>query len=109
VVFFIPWRIPWNVVCCETALRLELGGEFNRSVQQLLVLLDEEVAHDDVTDMVYGGAEGRTVGALEERAKCVGHLSGAGKEELDWYPADCGSPWRDRDGATPQSCGGVEA
>jgi hypothetical protein len=34
---------------------------------------------------------------------------GAGTEEQDRHPADCGSPWRDRAGATPQSCGGVEA
>src|SRR5215468_11259659 len=34
-----------------------LPGEFNRSAQHLL---DEEVAHGDVTDMVHGGAEVRT-------------------------------------------------
>ncbi len=29
------------------------------------------------------GAEGRTLGALEERAKCCGHLAGAGTEDQD--------------------------
>src|SRR5215470_14348481 len=86
-----------------------LGGGFNWSAQHLLILLDEEVANGDVTDIVHGEAEGRTLGALEERTKCVGHLPGAGKEEQDRRPADCSSPWRDRAGATPQSCGSVEA
>ena len=27
--------------------------------------------------------EGRAMGAMEERAKCCGHLAGAGKEEQD--------------------------
>ena len=31
--------------------------------------------HGDVTDSVHGSAEGRAVGAMEERAKCCGHLS----------------------------------
>src|SRR6266436_3869084 len=84
-------------------------GEFNRSVQHLLILLDEEVADGDVTDIVHGEAEGRTLGALEERTKCVSHLPGAGKEEQDRRPADRGSQWRDRSGAASQSCGGVEA
>jgi hypothetical protein len=49
-------------------------GGFNRSVQQLLILLDEEVVHGDVTDMVHGEAEGRTVGTLEEPAgRCPMH------------------------------------
>ena len=30
-----------------------------------------------------GSAEGRAVGAMEERAKCCGHLAGTGKEEQD--------------------------
>ena len=34
------------------------GGEFNRSVQHLLILLDKEVADGDVTDIVHGEAEG---------------------------------------------------
>src|ERR1700722_12756166 len=84
-------------------------GGFNWSSQHLLILLDEEVAHVDVPDIVHGEAEGRIVGALEERAKCVGHLPGAGKKEQVRRPADCCCPWRDRAGATPQSCGGVEA
>ena len=33
----------------------------------------------DVTDFVHSSAEGRAVGAMEERAKCCGHLTGAGK------------------------------
>src|SRR5262245_8970393 len=85
------------------------GGGFNWSAQHLLILLDEEVADGDVTDIVYGEAEGRTLGALEERTKCVSHLPGAGKEEQDRRPADRGSQWRDRSGAASQSCGGVEA
>src|SRR5215468_10756644 len=84
-------------------------GGFNWSAQHLLILLDEEVANGDVTDIVHGEAEGRTLGALEERTKCVGHLPGAGKEEQDRRPADRGSQWRDRSGAASQSCGGVEA
>src|SRR5262245_6144034 len=85
------------------------GGGFNWSAQHLLILLDEEVANGDVTDIVHGEAEGRTLGALEERTKCVGHLPGAGKEEQDRRPADRGSQWRDRSGAASQGCGGVEA
>src|SRR5262245_29809571 len=84
-------------------------GGFNWSAQHLLILLDEEVADGDVTDIVYGEAEGRTLGALEERTKCVRHLPGAGKEKQDRRPADRGSQWRDRSGAASQSCGGVEA
>src|SRR5262245_17193294 len=91
------------------ALRPVFGGGFNWSAQHLLILLDEEVAEGDVTDIVYGEAEGRTLGALEERTKCVRHLPGAGKEEQDRRPADRGSQWRDRSGAASQSCGGVKA
>jgi hypothetical protein len=50
----------------------------------LLILRGEEVCHGDVTDLVHGSAEGRAVGAMEERAKRRGHLAGAGKEEQDW-------------------------
>src|SRR6476619_2886737 len=63
----------------------------------------------DITDIVHGEAEGRTLGALEERTKCVSHLPGAGKEEQDRRPADRGSQWRDRSAAASQSYGGVEA
>ena len=101
---------------CEAMTRLRpthdarsVPGEFNRSVQHLLILLDGEVSHADVTDIVHLEAEGRTVGAVEERTKRVGHLPGAGKEEQDRRPADRGSPWRYGAGATSQSCGGVEA
>src|SRR5262245_36227940 len=89
-------------------MRISPGG-FNWSAQHLLILLDEEVATGDVTDIVHGEAEGRTLGALEERTKGVGHLPGAGKEEQDRRPADRGSQWRDRSGAASQGCGGVEA
>src|SRR5262245_28257303 len=92
-----------------SALRQLPGGGFNWSAQHLPILLDEEVADGDVTDIVHGEAEGRTLGALEERTKCVSHLPGAGKEEQDRRPADRGSQWRDRSGAASQSCGGVEA
>src|SRR6516165_8718544 len=47
------------------------------------LLRGEEVRDGDVTDLVHGSAEGRAVGAMEARAKCCGHLSGAGKEEQD--------------------------
>src|SRR4029077_16728962 len=58
-------------------------GGFNRSAKHLLIVRGEEVCHGDVTDLVHGSAEGRAVGAMEERAKCCGHLAGAGKEEQD--------------------------
>src|SRR5262245_23608666 len=61
-----------------------LGGGFNRSAQHLLILRGEEVCHGDVADLVHGSAEGRAVGAMEEWAKCCGHLAGVGKEEQDW-------------------------
>src|SRR5215475_11038786 len=84
-------------------------GGFNWSAQHLLISLDEEVADGDVTDIVHGEAKGRTLGALEERTKCVSHLPGAGKEKQDRRPADRGAQWRDRFGAASQGCGGVEA
>src|SRR4051795_11777962 len=84
-------------------------GEFNGSAQHLLILLDGEVSHANVTDIIHLEAEDRTVGAVEERTKRVGHLPGAGKEEQDRRPADRGSPWRCGAGATSQSCCGVEA
>src|SRR6516225_3084966 len=102
-------RLGKSVIAVMSAARPLFPGEFNRSVQHLLILLDEEVADGDVTDIVHGEAEGRTLGALEERTKCVSHLPGAGKEEQNWRPADRGSQWRDRSGAASQSCGGVEA
>ena len=57
-----------------------LGGEFNWSAQHLLILRGEEVRHGDVTGLVHGSAEGRAVGAMEERTKCCGDLSGAEKK-----------------------------
>jgi transposase, IS30 family len=39
------------------------------------------VSHVDVTDIVYVAAEGRSVGALEERSERSGYLTGVGKEE----------------------------
>jgi len=46
-------------------------GEFNRSVQHLLILLGEEVHHGDVTDSVHGYP-------FEDaaNAKIVAHLGG---------------------------------
>ena len=70
----------------ESALRRYFwnwGADFNRSAQHLLILRGEEVCHGDVADLVHGSAESRAVGAMEERAKCCGHLAGAGKEEQD--------------------------
>src|SRR3982074_2907985 len=78
-------------------------GGFNGSAQHLLILLDQEVAHGDITDMVHGDAEGRAVGALEERVKCCSDLPGPGSEEQDWRSANCDAPWRNRAGAPPES------
>src|SRR5215475_12449636 len=94
---------------CHYQTRQFLTGGFNWSTQHLLISLDEEVADGDVTDIVHGEAKGRTLGALEERTKCVSHLPGAGKEKQDRRPADRGAQWRDRSGAASQGCGGVEA
>ena len=33
------------------------------------------MCHGDVTDLVHGSAEGGAVGAMEERAKCCGHVA----------------------------------
>ena len=63
--------------------RSEMFRRINRSAQHLLILRGEEVCHGDITDLVHGSAEGRAVGAMEKRAKCCGHLAGAGKEEQD--------------------------
>jgi acyl-CoA dehydrogenase len=86
----------------------EVGG-FNGSAQHLLILLDQEVAHGDITDMVHGDAEGRAVGALEERVKCCSDLPGTGSEEQDWRSANCDAPWRNRAGAPPESFGSAKA
>src|ERR1700733_846461 len=51
-------------------------GGFNRSAQHLLILRGEGGCHGDITDFVHGSAEGRAVGAMEERAECCGHLAG---------------------------------
>jgi hypothetical protein len=59
------------------------AGGFNWSAQHLPILRGKEMFHGDVTDLIHGSAEGRAVGAMEERAKCCGHLAGAGKEEQD--------------------------
>src|SRR5262245_45790489 len=101
----------WVKICRLgiSAARLLYPGGFNWSAQHLLISLDEEVADGDVTDIVHGEAKGRTLGALEERTKCVSHLPGAGKEKQDRRPADRGAQWRDRSGAASQGCGGVEA
>src|SRR5580693_9062507 len=74
---------PFWVVRGAARSCLGLRGGFNRSAQHLLILRGEEVCHGDVADLVHGSAEGRAVGAMEERAKCCGHLAGAGKEEQD--------------------------
>src|SRR3979490_2299091 len=86
-----------------------LGGEFNGSAQHLLIFLDQEVAHGDITDMVHGDAESRAVGALEERVKCCGDLPGTGSKEQDWRCANCDAPWRNRAGAPPESFGSAKA
>src|ERR1700735_1276818 len=53
------------------------------TLSNLTNLRDQEVCHGDVADSVHGSAEGRAMGAMEERAKYCGNLSGAGKEEQD--------------------------
>jgi hypothetical protein len=51
-----------------------LGGGFNRSMQHLLILLDWGVSDGGVfTNMVRAEAEGRALGAMEERSMCSGH------------------------------------
>ena len=51
-----------------------IGSEFNRSTQHLLILLDWEVSDGgECTDMVHALAEGRALGAMEERSMCGGH------------------------------------
>src|SRR5215813_330830 len=85
------------------------GGGFNRSAQHLLVLLDQGVAHGDVTDMVHGGAESGAVGALEEWVECCSDLPDTGSEEQDWRSANCDAPWRHRAGAAPESFGRAQA
>src|SRR6266403_2659943 len=85
---------------CKTTGRCPLtSGGFNGSAQHLQILLDQEVADGDITDMVHGDAEGRAVGALEERVKCCRDLPGTGSEEQDWRSANCDAPWRNRAGA----------
>jgi len=54
-----------------------LGGGFNRSTQHLLILLDEEVSHGDVTDMVHAAVEVGAVGAVEGRSMRGGYRPGA--------------------------------
>src|SRR6516164_2370971 len=54
-----------------------LPGGFNWSAQHLLILRDEEVLHGDITGIVHCSAESRALGAMEERAKCCGHIAGA--------------------------------
>src|SRR5262245_25033149 len=73
----------FHVIPAIPACPVRPGG-FNRSAQHLLILRGEEVCHGDVADLVHGSAEGRAVGAMEEWAKCCGHLAGVGKEEQDW-------------------------
>ena len=72
-----------RVISGNDASRMECPlnpGGFNRSAQHLLILRGEEVCHGDVEFLVRGSAEGRAVGAMEERAKCCCHLAGAGKQ-----------------------------
>src|SRR5580704_17158855 len=80
-------RVPEDVLRAETHQRppqaQQQAGGFNGSAQHLLILRGEEVCDGDVTNLVHGSAEGRAVGSMEERAKCCGHLTGAGKEEQD--------------------------
>jgi hypothetical protein len=45
------------VLCVDALCHLWDGG-FTRSAQHLLIFLDEEVGHGDVTDLVHGKTEG---------------------------------------------------
>src|SRR5215813_3693761 len=90
-------------------LRLFSRGGFNRSAQHLLVLVDQGVAHGDLTDMVHGSAEGGAVGALEEWVKCCSDLAGPGSAEQDWGSANRDAPWRHRAGAARESFGRAQA
>lgn len=59
-------------------------GEFNRSTQHLLILLDWEVSDGgECTDMVHAEAEGRALAAMEERSMRGGHRPRVGKEEQE--------------------------
>src|SRR5215467_8995108 len=62
---------------CRFALQMSaFDGGFNRSTQHLLILPDGEVS-DGVacTDMVHAEAEGRALGALEERSMRSGYCA----------------------------------
>jgi hypothetical protein len=51
-----------------------IGGEFNGSTQHLLIRPDGEVSDGGArADMVHTEAEGRALGALEERSMRGGH------------------------------------
>jgi len=69
-------------VTAMSALSSLWRGGFNRSTQHLLILRGEEVCPGDITDLAHGSAEDRTVAAVEERAKCCGHLGWAVKSAI---------------------------
>jgi hypothetical protein len=73
-------RIPAALTMSVPEGRIQL---VSATLSNLTNLRDQEVRHGDVADSVHGNAEGRAMGAMEERAKCCGNLSGAGKEEQD--------------------------
>ena len=60
------------------------GGGFNGSAQHLLILLDREVAHGDITDMVHGDTEGRAAERLigSIRRECLDHIVVFGEAHL---------------------------
>ncbi|MER8830549.1 hypothetical protein NKH73_31480 [Mesorhizobium sp. M0938] len=56
----------------------QIAGWVQSFVATPLIWDDEEVCDDDVTDLVYFSAEGRTMGALEARSEHFVDLSGTG-------------------------------
>ena len=96
-----PWRyLPDNfgpyTTCYNRFVRWRRAGVWDRIMNSLshahdagVQMIDtrpyrlDRTGPGDVADLVHGSAEGRAVGAMEERAKCCDHLAGAGKEEQD--------------------------
>jgi hypothetical protein len=54
-------------------------------------------------------AEGRALGAMEERSMCGGYRPRACEEELERRLSGLGSAWRNRPNATPESSASAEA
>ena len=63
----------------------------------------------DISDLVYAAAEGRALGALEERAVHRFDCAHAGKTEQEWGLSDFGTGWRHCADATSSAPGGAKA